>query len=106
MEVDGDLSTALGIETLADRDMVPPGFDNTPGSSADALPIETFEHRRFLRVERSAILRSAQKVSKTWGPWDRMPSAYLPLKAKEDATVKKLNPFELYLLGQGEDGFC
>ena len=30
MEVDDDLSTALGTETPADRDMVPPGFDNTP----------------------------------------------------------------------------
>ena len=44
MEVDDDLSTALGTETLADRDMVPPGFENTP---ADTLPIEIFEHRRF-----------------------------------------------------------
>jgi hypothetical protein len=66
MEVDSDLSTALGTETLADRDMVPPGFDNTPGSSVDTLPIEIFEHRRFLRVERSAALRSGQKVSKIW----------------------------------------
>ena len=32
MEVDDDLSTALGTETLADRDMVTPsGFDNNPG---------------------------------------------------------------------------
>ena len=45
MEVGDDLSTAMGTETLADRDMVSP--------SADALPIEVFEHRRFLRVERS-----------------------------------------------------
>ena len=67
MEVDDDLSTALGTETLADRDMVnPPGFDNTPGSSANNLPIEIFEHRRFLRVERSAALRAGQKVSKIW----------------------------------------
>jgi hypothetical protein len=29
---------------------------------------------------------------------------YLPLKAKEDTVVKELNPFELHLLGQGEDG--
>jgi hypothetical protein len=27
---DDDLSTALGTETLAVRDMVPEGFDNTP----------------------------------------------------------------------------
>ena len=66
MEVDDDLSTALGTETLADRDMVPPGFDNTTGSSADTLPIEIFECQRFLRVDRSATLRSGQKVSKIW----------------------------------------
>jgi hypothetical protein len=53
MEVVADLSTALGTETLADRDMVSPSFDYTPGSLADTLPIEIFEHRRFLRVERS-----------------------------------------------------
>ena len=63
-EVGDDLSTALGTETLADRDMVPPDFDNTPGSSTDTMPIEIFEHRRFLRVERSVALRSRQKVSK------------------------------------------
>jgi hypothetical protein len=45
MEVGDDPSNAPGTETLADRDMVSP--------SADALPIEVFEHRRFLRVERS-----------------------------------------------------
>ena len=53
MEVSDDLSTALGTETLADRDMVSSSFDYTSGSLADALPIEIFEHRRFLRVERS-----------------------------------------------------
>jgi hypothetical protein len=53
IEVGDDLSTALGTETLADRDVVSLSFDYTPDSSADALPIETFEHRRFLRVERS-----------------------------------------------------
>ena len=64
MEVDDDLSTALDTKTLADRDMVPPGFDNNPGSSADTLPIEIFEDRRFLGVEHGAALRSGQKVSK------------------------------------------
>jgi len=53
MEVSDDLSTALGIGILADRDMVPPSFDYSPGSVADTLPIEIFEHRRFLKVERS-----------------------------------------------------
>jgi hypothetical protein len=66
MEVDDDLSTPLGNEVLADRDMVSLGLDNTPDSSADILPIEIFEHRRFLRVERSATLRSGQRVSKIW----------------------------------------
>jgi hypothetical protein len=33
--------------------MVSASFDYTRGSSADTLPIETFEHRRFLRVESS-----------------------------------------------------
>jgi hypothetical protein len=66
MEIDDDLRTALATETLADRDMVPLGFENTPGSSVDTLPIEIFEHRRFLKVERGAVLRSRQKVSKIW----------------------------------------
>ena len=35
------------------RTWCPPSFGYTPGSSADTLPIEIFEHRRFLRVERS-----------------------------------------------------
>jgi hypothetical protein len=52
-EIVTDLSTALGTETLTDRDMVSPSFDYTPGSSVDTLPIEIFEHRRLLRVERS-----------------------------------------------------
>jgi hypothetical protein len=53
MEVGNDLSTALGTETLADRDIETPSFDYPPGSSADTLPIKIFEHRRLLRVERS-----------------------------------------------------
>jgi hypothetical protein len=53
MEVGDDPSIALGTETLADRDIVSPSFDYIPSSSADTLPIEIFEHRRFLRVERS-----------------------------------------------------
>jgi hypothetical protein len=53
IEVGNDPSTALGTETLADGDVVSLSFDYTPDSSADALPIETFEHRRFPRVERS-----------------------------------------------------
>jgi hypothetical protein len=64
MEVDDGFSIALGTETLADRDILPLSFDNTPGSSADNLPIKIFEYRRFLRVERSVALRSEQKIFK------------------------------------------
>ena len=53
MEVSDDPSTALGTGILADRDMVPPSFDYNPGSSANTLPIEIFEHQRFLKVESS-----------------------------------------------------
>jgi hypothetical protein len=42
IKVGNDLSTALGTETLANRDMVSPSFDYTPGSSAGALPIKIF----------------------------------------------------------------
>jgi hypothetical protein len=30
MKVDDDLSSATGTETLADRDLIPSGFDNAP----------------------------------------------------------------------------
>ena len=43
MNADDDLSTALGTETLADRDMVPAKFENAATStskSADTLPVE------------------------------------------------------------------
>jgi hypothetical protein len=50
MEVGDNLTTALGTETLADKDMVFSSFDYTP---ADTLLIEIFEHGRFPRVERS-----------------------------------------------------
>ena len=53
IDVGDDPSTALGTETLTDRDVVSLSFDYTPDFSADALPIKTFEYRRFLRVERS-----------------------------------------------------
>jgi hypothetical protein len=43
-----DLSTALGTETLAGREMVPEGFDNAP-NSRDNMPIELVNGRGFLR---------------------------------------------------------
>ena len=32
---DADLSTTFGTETLAERDMIPEGFTNTPSSRTD-----------------------------------------------------------------------
>jgi hypothetical protein len=66
METDDDLSSAVGLETLADRDLVPPGFDNTPRARTEGLPIEIFDNRRYLKVERSATLRKGAKFSKIW----------------------------------------
>ena len=43
IDVDDGLSTAMGTETLADRDMMPAGFANTAISSsksADTLPVK------------------------------------------------------------------
>ena len=66
METDDDLSSAMGTETLADRDLVPPGFDNAPRAQTEGLPIEIFDNRRYLKVERSATLRKGAKFSKIW----------------------------------------
>lgn len=37
MEVDNELSTTLGSETLTDRDIIPHSFDSTLGSSTNAF---------------------------------------------------------------------
>jgi hypothetical protein len=47
---DDDLSTAFGTETLAERDMVPEGFANTPTSRTD-IPVEVIGGGRYLRVK-------------------------------------------------------
>ena len=39
IDEDDGLSTALGTESLAARDMVPAGFDNTPRARGQQLPI-------------------------------------------------------------------
>jgi hypothetical protein len=62
---DDDLSTVLGTETLAEREMVPEGFDNTPNSK-DSMPVELVGDRRILRVDHTANLRAGSKVSKIW----------------------------------------
>lgn len=69
IDADDDLSTALGTETLTDRDIVPAEFGNTASSSsrsADTLLVEVYERRGYLRVERSATLRNGAKVSRTY----------------------------------------
>jgi hypothetical protein len=66
VNVDDDLTSAIGTETLADRDLVPPGFENTPRARIEGLQIETFQHRRYLKIERSASLRKGAKILKIW----------------------------------------
>jgi hypothetical protein len=60
-----DLSTALGTETLAGREMVPEGFDNAP-NSRDSMPIELIGGRRLLKVDQTANPRAISKVSEIW----------------------------------------
>lgn len=66
MDVDDDLSSAMGTETLADRDLMPPGFDNPRRARTESPQIETFQYSRYLKVERSATLRKGVKISKIW----------------------------------------
>src|SRR5207248_8963894 len=67
--------TVTGVQTcalpisLAERDMAPTEFANNPTSSvssADALEVEVYDQKRYLRVERSASLRRGAKASKIW----------------------------------------
>ena len=54
---DDDLSTAFGLETLAERDMVPAAYQNASSSNTD-LPVEVIGGGRFLKVDQSANLRA------------------------------------------------
>ena len=63
MEIEDDLSSAMGTEALADRDLIPPGFDNGPRARIEGLPIEIFDNRRYLKVDRSATLRKSAKLA-------------------------------------------
>lgn len=57
-----DLSSALGTETLATKDMVSEGFDNTLRAR---VPTEQLiQGRRYLKVDQSANKRNGSKVSK------------------------------------------
>jgi hypothetical protein len=46
---DDDFSSALGTETLAARDIVPKGFDNTPRAPASIKQL--IQGKRYLRVD-------------------------------------------------------
>jgi hypothetical protein len=59
-------SDELYTETLADRDLMPPGFDNPRKAGTEGSQIETFQYSRYLKVGRSAALRKGAKISKFW----------------------------------------
>jgi hypothetical protein len=59
-----DFSSALGTETLAARDMVPKGFNNT--LRAPASIEQLIQSKKYLRVDQSANKRHNSKVSKIW----------------------------------------
>jgi hypothetical protein len=61
---DDGFSSALGTETLAARDIVPEGFDNTPRAPASIEQL--IQGRRYLRVDQSANKRHNSNVSKIW----------------------------------------
>lgn len=64
MEVGSDSSTtsiATGTEHRAERNLVPPGFDNSRNPASEWLVIEVFGGRKYLKVERSANVRKGAK---------------------------------------------
>jgi hypothetical protein len=75
-----DLSTAFGTETIAEREMVPEGFDNAP-NSRDSMPIELVGGRserafssakKLITPERNALADTtieATECLKAW--WDQ-----------------------------------
>ena len=68
MEIDDNSSTALGTETLADRDMVPLWFRQRPGFLGRYPTNRDFRAPEVPEEERSATLRSGQKMSQDLGP--------------------------------------
>jgi hypothetical protein len=57
-----DLSTVLGTETLAERDMVPKGFQDRPNS----MTVEVINRAKYMKVDQSANLRAGSVSSKIW----------------------------------------
>jgi hypothetical protein len=60
-----DLSIIFGPETLAERNIIPEGFNNTTRLSP-SISIEIWMNRRFLRVDQSANLGAGSAISKIW----------------------------------------
>jgi hypothetical protein len=59
---DNDLSTVLGTETLAERDMVPERFQDRPNS----MTVEVINRACYMKVDQSANLRAGSVSSKIW----------------------------------------
>jgi hypothetical protein len=64
MDVDDDLGSAMDTETLADRDLMPPGFDNPVEPEQKAPKSRPSNTADTLKAERSAALRKGAKISK------------------------------------------
>jgi hypothetical protein len=72
MKANDNLNTALGTETLADRDMVTPWLRQHPGSSADN---RDFRAPEVPEGEAQCHLALWTKGIQGQGPWDRISSA-------------------------------
>jgi hypothetical protein len=75
MEVDDDLSTALGTKTLADRDMVPPGFDKQPRFLGRHPAYRDLRAPEVPGGRAWCHLALWTKGVQDLGPWGRIPSA-------------------------------
>src|SRR2546423_3946085 len=61
MEIDDDLSSAMGTDTLADQELVPPGFDTTPRARLAAVRyITSFNSRVFVCTTESSIIEESR----------------------------------------------
>ena len=104
---DDDLSTALGTETLAGRDMVPEEFQDRPNS----MTVEVINRARYMKVDQSANLRAGSVSSKIWLHGDEYRSledSFEPREVRDEfysygratpieiSTLRAFNPIELW----------
>ena len=61
IEVDDDLSSAIGTETLADRDLIPPDFDNA------LEPEQKAYQSRFSIISHAENTSFPQELDRTTG---------------------------------------